>query len=447
MDADVWSIAPYTEADLQEQVDKADDFYGAEGAAAPAGPRRLRRRASTSSSRRPAPIRTKMPFEYGAIGKTARGLDRHGRDRDRVAGRRHLRQGRRRRARSRGRARGGQGPLRRRRRRAGVAGLPPPRRPGGADHREGGQRLVRLSDLARHRQASRCPTRARSWTRRTTAARLLGAASAALLGGVGGLGGMSNALLVSGAESESGPPGRRDGPAGRVLHAADPRRDGPARARHRRPGRGLPRHQPVRAAGPRAGLRVVGDLGRAGHHRHLRREAVRARRVGAGRAVHPLPLQGRVPRDGDPHPREQHHAQPRRPVPARDVHAGGAAHGARHRQQARHRRRPAGGVREAALHLLPRGGLGARVLGPEPPVEGPERRGLPAGRCTRSTSRSTGSTPTTATSPTSTPATTRCAPPAPTPTSRTGARASTTGRAGRRTSRRPTSRPSRSTRR
>ena len=33
MDADVWSNAPYNEADLQEQVDKADDFYGAEGAA------------------------------------------------------------------------------------------------------------------------------------------------------------------------------------------------------------------------------------------------------------------------------------------------------------------------------------------------------------------------------------------------------------------------------
>ena len=57
---------------------------------------------------------------------------------------------------------------------------------------------------------------------------------------------------------------------------------------------------------------------------------------------------------------------------------------------------------------------------------------------TRSTSPSTGSTPTTATSPTSTRAPTPSARPAPTPTSRTGARANTTGRAGRRTSTAPT---------
>ena len=33
MDADVWATSPYTEADLQQQVDQADDLYGAEGAA------------------------------------------------------------------------------------------------------------------------------------------------------------------------------------------------------------------------------------------------------------------------------------------------------------------------------------------------------------------------------------------------------------------------------
>ena len=43
MDADVWSIAPYTEADLQEQVDKADDLYGAEGAQLQQDLERLRR--------------------------------------------------------------------------------------------------------------------------------------------------------------------------------------------------------------------------------------------------------------------------------------------------------------------------------------------------------------------------------------------------------------------
>ena len=61
MDADVWAIAPYTEADLQEQIDKADDLYGAEGAAAPAGPRRTTSPASTSTSPRPARTRPRCP--------------------------------------------------------------------------------------------------------------------------------------------------------------------------------------------------------------------------------------------------------------------------------------------------------------------------------------------------------------------------------------------------
>ena len=43
MDADVWANSPYNEADLQEQVDKADDLYGSEGAGLAAGRRRLRR--------------------------------------------------------------------------------------------------------------------------------------------------------------------------------------------------------------------------------------------------------------------------------------------------------------------------------------------------------------------------------------------------------------------
>jgi acyl-homoserine lactone acylase PvdQ len=69
MDADVWSNSPYTEADLQEQVDKADDFYGAEGAALQqdvadyiAGINQYISEARTDPS--------KMPYEYAAIGKT-----------------------------------------------------------------------------------------------------------------------------------------------------------------------------------------------------------------------------------------------------------------------------------------------------------------------------------------------------------------------------------------
>jgi acyl-homoserine lactone acylase PvdQ len=68
MDADVWANAPYTEADLQEQVDKADDLYGAEGAALQqdlvdyvAGINQFISEARLDP--------TKMPYEYAAIGK------------------------------------------------------------------------------------------------------------------------------------------------------------------------------------------------------------------------------------------------------------------------------------------------------------------------------------------------------------------------------------------
>jgi acyl-homoserine lactone acylase PvdQ len=69
MDADVWSIAPYTEADLQEQIDKSDDLYGSEGAMLQqdltdyvAGINQFVSEARTDP--------TKMPYEYAAIGKT-----------------------------------------------------------------------------------------------------------------------------------------------------------------------------------------------------------------------------------------------------------------------------------------------------------------------------------------------------------------------------------------
>jgi acyl-homoserine lactone acylase PvdQ len=68
MDAETWAIAPYTEADLQEQVDKADDLYGAEGAALQQdvsdyvdGINQYISEARTDPS--------KMPGEYAAIGK------------------------------------------------------------------------------------------------------------------------------------------------------------------------------------------------------------------------------------------------------------------------------------------------------------------------------------------------------------------------------------------
>ncbi len=75
---------------------------------------------------------------------------------------------------------------------------------------------------------------------------------------------------------------------------------------------------------------------------------------------------------------ERDHAEPGRPVPARDLPAHRPAHRPRHRAQAGHRERQAGGLRPPALDLLPRGGLGARVRRAQPALQGRQRSGLPA---------------------------------------------------------------------
>jgi acyl-homoserine lactone acylase PvdQ len=69
MDAEQWSIAPYNEADLQKQIDLADDVYGAEGAGLVqdlndyiAGINQYISEARSDPN--------KMPGEYAAIGKT-----------------------------------------------------------------------------------------------------------------------------------------------------------------------------------------------------------------------------------------------------------------------------------------------------------------------------------------------------------------------------------------
>ena len=157
---------------------------------------------------------------------------------------------------------------------------------------------------------------------------------------------------------------------------------GPARARHRRPGRRLPRRQPVRAAGPRPGLRLVGDLGRPGHHRHLRGEALRARRLDARRAVDALPLQGPVPGDGDPHAGEQHHAErratPRRPRPTRSRRSAPCT--ASSTSAAPSTAQPVAFARQRSTYFHEADS--ARAFADlNRPVEGAERRGLPAGRC------------------------------------------------------------------
>jgi acyl-homoserine lactone acylase PvdQ len=68
MDEEQWAIAPYTEADLQQQVDQLDDLYGADGA-------RTQRDAESylaGINRYIAEAKlnpTKMPGEYAAIGR------------------------------------------------------------------------------------------------------------------------------------------------------------------------------------------------------------------------------------------------------------------------------------------------------------------------------------------------------------------------------------------
>ncbi len=69
MDKEVWESSPYTEADLQKQVDQMDDLYGAEGAALQqdvanyvAGINKYIAEARLDA--------TKLPAEYAAVGET-----------------------------------------------------------------------------------------------------------------------------------------------------------------------------------------------------------------------------------------------------------------------------------------------------------------------------------------------------------------------------------------
>ena len=241
-------IAPYSEADLQQQFDL--------------GRRPLRRRrarsssrtstttspASTSTSPRPSSTRLKMPGEYAAIdqplGPDTWKVDR--RDRHRLAGRRDLRQGRRRRARRaqllqscQKRFGADAGP-------PGVARLPRGRRPRGADHGPQRPALPLPGDApeAPRRAASRSPTGARSRPR-TSLRRSSSAAGVArrrrALGRPGILGNLPGQRGFRGRrptrcssparESKTGHPLAVYRPAGRLLRAADPDGGGRPRAR------------------------------------------------------------------------------------------------------------------------------------------------------------------------------------------------------------------------
>ena len=132
-DAEQLKIADYDEGELQAMIDRAREAAGPEGAtiqadldAYVAGVNQYIHEARTD----PSQAARRVP----GAGQDARRLEGHRHRRDRVADRRHLRQGRRRRGEGRAGARRGAAALRRRRGPQGVRRLPLLRRARGAGH-------------------------------------------------------------------------------------------------------------------------------------------------------------------------------------------------------------------------------------------------------------------------------------------------------------------------
>ncbi len=153
------------------------------------------------------------------------------------------------------------------------------------------------------------------------------------------------------------PPDRGDGPAGRLLRAADPAGGRPARPGNRRPRRRLPRGQPLRRARPRARLRLERDDGDLGQRRHLRRGSLQGQL--------PLPLPRQVPGDGKARKERELDPERGRLDAARLADADRLPHRSRDRLRPRQGRRQEGRLRPPAQHLLPRGRLGDRVRAAE----------------------------------------------------------------------------------
>ena len=154
---------------------------------------------------------------------------------------------------------------------------------------------------------------------------------------------MSNALLVASEEVDQQAPDLRRGPAGGLLLARVPARARHARRRDRHTRGVLPGHR-LRRRRPRQGLRLERHVVPLGHRRLVRRDAVR-------RGRSPLPLQGRVPRDGDVR-RGPPQGAGRHPRPAADL----PHDRARPRNRLRDRRRDEGGDLARALHVRARAG-------------------------------------------------------------------------------------------
>ena len=263
MDAEQWEVAPYTEADLDRQATQLPDFLGDGRQADPARRRQLHRRHQRLHRRDQArPVQAAGRVRGARAPRRPAAVEGGRPDRDRLAGRRHLRQGRRRGARlvaGRRRAaealRQAQGPAR-------VPRLPLGRGPGVADHgarqalplpgarRSSRARVARpdrgLAEAARRSWPPRPAAREREPARPGSASRAPRCRSRS-----------PTRVLVSGRNSASGHPLMVAGPAGRLLQPADP--DGAGRPRARPP---TPARRSTRAAPSFIGVNLYVQLGR-----------------------------------------------------------------------------------------------------------------------------------------------------------------------------------------
>ena len=354
----------------------------------------------------------KMPGEYAAIGRPhrRRDVEDDGHHRDRRARRRDLRQGRRRRA-DPGRAActpSSRASVARRGERSGATSAPPRtprRRRRSATGRRSPTRRRRPrpagGSIAIARPRARCggstPVGDQHGRGRPRLRVARSPRPGRALAGLRLPQAQSNALLVSAARVEHGPPARGLRPADRLLRPADPHGAGRPRARPRRARRVLPGRQPLRPARPRPRLRLERDLRRPGHHRHLRRRALRARRRHADDRLDALPFPRRLHADraaASGRTRGRRTRPTRRPPGTETLRAD--AHEARHR----HRPRATIGGKARRLHAACARPTCTRSTRPAASRTSTTRRRCAtrrpsSGRGDRSATRSTGSTPTT----------------------------------------------------
>ena len=293
-DASQWRFAPYTEADLEKQLAQAPQLYGA---ARPAGGRRRRRlrRRDQRLHRRRQPRPATEAGRVHAAEQADGTVEADRRDRDRLAGRRHLRPG------------GGnelnsaltmQAFVERMGKKAGRKawrGLPLQERPRGADD---GLQALPLRDPQRLRQArpgaagprqrhASPSTRQRLRRARAARPRRVGQRLQAAIEAAGHA---SNWELVSAKESATGHPIAVMGPqvgyyVPQILMEEDLHGPG-IDAR----GAAFAGRQPLRRARPRPRLRLERDDGDLRQRRHLRRGPLQGQL--------PLPLPRQVPGDG-----------------------------------------------------------------------------------------------------------------------------------------------------